>query len=79
MKIIKKTKYISFIEADELVTKQPAYYVRNNKSQEDLGTIEYYFQWRQYCFYPWEGAVFNDECLREVILFLQELKKKGGS
>lgn len=69
----KKTKYITFKEMD-ILHKKMSYRVINNRAQETIGTIEYYPSWRQYCFFPFSGSVWNDGCLEEIIEFIGELK-----
>lgn len=45
-----------------------------NKSSNDLiGYIEWYRNWRQYCFFPYEDMVFNSECLELITEFLKEI------
>lgn len=51
-----------------------------------LGTIKWYAPWRQYCFFPNEKSLYNQECLRDISYFTQglnlehkyELAKKKG-
>jgi len=41
-----------------------------------LAEIEWYSQWRQYCFMPEMYTVFNDSCLKDIIEFLQWLREE---
>ncbi len=78
MKIVKETKYMYF----KLIEKKPKtnkYLVCNKKTDDELGTIEWYSYWRQYIFEPsWErqSCVFNHTCLNEIAEFLKELNIK---
>ncbi len=54
MEIIKETKYMRF-ELVEKKSKTNKYLVCNKKTDDELGTIEWYSYWRQYIFKPsWE-------------------------
>ena len=37
-----------------------------------LGTIRWYSRWRKYCFYPVEGTIYEETCLREISQFLED-------
>lgn len=47
-----------------------------------LGSVRWFIQWRQYCFFPL-NAVFDKKCLREVAEFCEQMteerraKRKG--
>jgi hypothetical protein len=68
----KTTKYIRF---EEITTKPLYIAIVNKRSNEEIASIEYYSSWRQYCFFPGCGTVWNDECLQEVRIILDELNK----
>ena len=36
-----------------------------------LGTIKWYSRWRQYCFFPQGGTVFNSTCMNDIKLFIE--------
>ena len=50
-----------------------------NKDNEDgseasyveLGEVRWYASWRRYCFFPNEGTVFEQDCLRMIAAFCQ--------
>ena len=48
--------------------------VINRKHGSLLGEIFYYNPWKQPCFFPVEGAVFNDECLLDILVQIKNLK-----
>lgn len=37
-----------------------------------LGQIRWFGRWRQYVFYPVDGALFNAQCLRDIASFLAD-------
>ncbi len=45
----------------------------NNSSGDVLGGIVWYGPWRQYCFEPVEGCVFNGGCLTDITEFMAAL------
>ncbi len=38
-----------------------------------LGYIKWYGPWRQYCLFPLENIIFNMDCMRYIIDFINEL------
>jgi hypothetical protein len=40
--------------------------VRNRRSSGELGQIRWYGAWRQYCFFPQAGTIFNVDCMRRI-------------
>lgn len=39
-----------------------------------LGEIRWFGRWRQYCFYPEGGTIFNRSCMRDILAYIEELK-----
>lgn len=65
-------KYIYF----EKCTVGGVFYAMNNKrSEESLGSIYYYEQWKQFVVEPLEGCVFNTQCLCDIAHFLKQLNE----
>lgn len=57
--------------------KNPIYELCNRKKELiHLGEIKWNVRWREYCFYPIDGTVFDDECLLDIVNFLKGLN--GG-
>ena len=48
----------------------------NNKTNELLGDIDYYKSWRQYVIEFQSGCVFNNQCLRDIADFLDQINKE---
>ena len=70
---ISETKYLKFI----VIIKKPKTVVIGvyNKSQNDcIAEIEWYGPWRQYCFTPSYGTVWNNQCLTDVNKVINQLK-----
>lgn len=67
-----ENKYIRFIETLH-TGKTKGFDVVNKTSTFPIGEIEWYSQWRQYCFFPFEDMVFNSECLELITEFLKEI------
>ena len=70
-----KYKHIHFVAVVSGLKNKERYKCMNNKSSAVLGEIFYYTPWRKYVFAMTEDAVFDDSCLRDVINFLEQLKK----
>lgn len=51
--------------------------VLNKKSGYPLGKIEYYTNWKQFVFSAVSDAVFNDQCLMDIVLKIKELNQRG--
>lgn len=66
-------KYIEF-NLIEQKPKTSVYAVRNIKSQAILGWIKWYPTWRQYCFFPESDCVFNIDCLKDIIEFINSCR-----
>jgi hypothetical protein len=67
--IERTTRYIRFVKIAEKA-KTKVWVVENNSSGGQLGIIEWYASWRQYCFSPAEGTIFNNSCLKDIDTFL---------
>jgi len=64
-------EYVEF----ELLEKKPKTntYVVKTRSGENLGTISWYFPWRQYVFYPYDQTIWSEGCLQQVTDFIHNL------
>ncbi len=69
-------KYINFKIIEEK-PKTKVWGCYNNKSDFLLGEIKWHGAWRQYCFFPSAGTVFNNGCLVNIINFINQLKLGG--
>jgi hypothetical protein len=78
----KEYKYITIREAMP-GARQRVFHVKNKKSGEALGCVQWYAPWRQYCFMVLpshlKSHVFSRGCLEDVAAFLDGLmeERKG--
>ena len=71
-------KFIHFNEVPNNSDKTTKWLCRNNKTEEILGTVQWYGPWRQYCFLPSPGyeLVFSAGCLGDIEGFIARLMEK---
>jgi hypothetical protein len=72
-----KTEYefIHFVKiADK--TRTSVWSCQNNKTDDELGKIEWYPGWRQYCYFPTVQAVYSIGCLVNIAEFISQLMKE---
>ena len=76
--MITKYKYIHFeqIPVPDQKKKTTIWRCLNNKSLGDLGLIKWYGPWRQYCFLPANGTIFNKGCLEDINDFITQLMEE---
>ena len=48
------------------------WWITSKSSGDTLGSIRWYGPWRQYCFFPTEGTLFNSGCMESLVEFLKE-------
>lgn len=78
--------YIEFheIKMIDSTGKTKIWNVLQKRSGSTLGKIKWYGPWRQYCFFPVVGTVFNKTCMDDIGRFIKEqmayrgIKKSGG-
>lgn len=69
-------QYIFFTEVIALKKrKTQVWRCFNVHSYGILGTVKWYAHWRQYCFFPEMGTVFNRECMVNINSFITQLMK----
>ena len=73
---MKSYKYITIYEIEQK-PKTSVYCVDNRRSGNKLATIKWYSAWRQYCFEPEINTIWNDECLKDIVNFLERLKSNS--
>ncbi len=73
--MVLKYKYIYFELVEEKL-KTKVYSCRNNKSNIELGVIKWHPSWRQYCYFPTVQAVYSNDCLLNIIDFINQLKEQ---
>ncbi len=69
-----KYKYINFVQMTQKPGRKTSTWVcQNNDSGSGLGVVMWYAPWRQYCFYPASGSVFNVGCMTDIQHFIGQL------
>ena len=74
-KLKTRYKYIQFVE----LPKKPLdilWQCLNNRSKEPLGVITFYKPWKQHVIQFNDGCVFNNQCLKDIADFLEQLNKR---
>jgi hypothetical protein len=49
--------------------------VCSRSSGELLGEIRWFGRWRQYCFYPERGTIFNHGCMGDICAHIEGLRQ----
>jgi len=62
---IHQTKYLKFVVV-RYKPKTKVIAVINVTSGEELGRIEWFAKWRQYCFMPYGMTVWNVDCMKDI-------------
>jgi len=72
--LLKETKHLCFY----LEKRKPKTIVVSveNKLCEELGIIEWYAPWRQYCYTAEYGIILAKSCLQDITDFITELMEK---
>lgn len=75
---IETYEYIIIEKIDEK-PKTNVYRVNNKKSNDSLGVIKWFGNWRQYCFFPSFFTVYSKGCLNDIQDFIQKImnERKG--
>ena len=66
------SKYLEFIETKD-TGKTKVFLVRSKHGGAALANISWYGPWRQYVMFPVRNTVWNPECLRTIIEFIDGL------
>jgi len=75
-------QYIHFVKVAEkasVVRKTSEWSCRSNRNGAELGTVQWYAPWRQYCYEPTAQAVYSDSCLIGIAAFLGGLNDERKS
>lgn len=49
--------------------------VVSRSSGDTLGTVKWFGRWRQYCFFPAAGTIYNPDCLRAIEQYASALTR----
>ena len=69
---VHQTKYLKFVLV-KYKPKTKVYAVVSVNHDDELGRIEWFARWRQYCFIPFGMTVWNTSCLDDIQKFLNVL------
>lgn len=53
--------------------KRKVVYLCSNRSNEELGKVEWYEPWKQYCYFDACNAVYSQSCLKDIAHFISQL------
>lgn len=69
-----KTQYqhINFVKVADK-PKTTVWSCRNTGSGDELGVVQWYPAWRQYCYFPSQPAVYSVGCLADINDFINQL------
>lgn len=67
------SKWITFLESPRPGLKTNVWEVCPiNPPLGSVGQVKWLSRWRRYCFFPEEGTVFEQDCLRDIAAFVEE-------
>lgn len=66
-------KYIKFVQATEEL-----YWWCLSNSDDDLGMVEMYPPWKQFCFFPIRDTLHSATCLDDIAAFLRQVNTHFG-
>jgi hypothetical protein len=76
MKMFSKSMYLMFWDETPPNRKTKVICVISMRNSFKLGEISWYGPWRQYCFFPSNGTIFNTGCMQDVITYIKELMEE---
>lgn len=72
--------YVHMMLADKQAKASWVYDVLSNDEDETfLGQVKFYFNWRQYAFFPEQGTIYEKTCLNDISNFCKELNLRQKS
>lgn len=71
--MITEYKYIYFMLIDQK-PKTSVWACCSHSDKIRLGIVKWHGPWRQYCFWPESGTIFNSSCLADIQDFMGQLK-----
>lgn len=66
------SRWLRFVKAGDS-GKTMIFDVESKTQNTLLGQIKWFGRWRQYAFFPCQGTCFNQECLADIIDWMQQL------
>lgn len=68
-------KHLKFVEAPP-APKTRRVWVVNKHDDTCLGNIGWFGRWRRYAFYPNDGTLFEQDCMRDIANYIEEMTKQ---
>lgn len=70
------SKWITFQLAEKQNPKTKVYWVITKEQPcSTLGQIKWFGRWRKYSFFPQPETVFEQDCLNDIISFMEDLER----
>lgn len=69
------SKHLKIIKIEEK-PKTSVYSVQSKFDEYNLGTVKWYPNWRQYCFFPAAECVWSVDCLQDLKNFVESENTK---
>jgi DNA-directed RNA polymerase subunit M/transcription elongation factor TFIIS len=74
---VEEGTHIKFVEAEfQPKVKTKTWVVISKYGDGDLGTIMWFGRWRKYAFFPLPDTVYEQVCMREIALFIENKTRK---
>jgi hypothetical protein len=73
-----KSKWIHFPKVRD-IGKTSVFNVVNKETDFVLGEIKWYASFRKYSFFPSQNCVFETQCLRDIVAFIDALEQDRKS
>lgn len=65
-------KWISFQEV-QTQKKTKTFTITANEGGQVLGEVKWYAPWRKYSFFPSQNTLFETQCLKDIVEFIENL------
>lgn len=73
------TEYLEFVDAGTSASGKTRVWIVARIGGDDLGLVQWFGRWRQYCFFPAPATVWSDGCMRQVQEFVAAATKAHRS
>ena len=71
-----RSQYMKAMELPKGTGVTKRWEIKSNSNGGLFGWIRWYGPWRQYCFFPCEGTLYNVGCMAPLIAFLSDAQKE---
>lgn len=69
-------KYLIFMQTDSSGLKTQIWECRNKNSNDLLGIVKWFSNWRQYCYFTVVNAVYSTGCMDDINHFINQLMEE---